>query len=136
MKKFVYILILSMIFSMATFAQSETVKFKVNGKCSMCQMAIEKAATSVKGVSKADWNKDTKMLMLTYDKKKLNLTKVKQAIAKVGYDTDKIKAKKEAYDALPACCKYDREVKKAKDDVKKKKEDVMKKKEDVMKKRF
>lgn len=136
MKKLAYFLIFTMVLSVTTFAQSETVKFKVNGKCGMCEKTIEKAATSVKGVSKADWNKDTKMLMLTYDKKKINLTKVKQAIAKVGYDTDEVKANKKAYDALPACCKYTREIKKTKGDVMKKKKDVTKKKEDIMKKTY
>jgi copper chaperone CopZ len=128
MKKLAYLLILTFVFSLSALAQSQTVKFKVNGKCSMCEKKIEKAATSFKAVSKAEWDKKTNMLKLTYDKKKIDLLKIKQAIAKIGYDTDEVKANKKAYNALPACCKYERDIKKTKDDVMKKKDDIMKKK--------
>ena len=42
------------------FAGNKTEKFLVNGKCEMCEKRIEMAALSVAGVSKADWNKETK----------------------------------------------------------------------------
>ena len=32
--------------------------FGVRGNCNMCKKTIKKAANSVKGVSKANWNKD------------------------------------------------------------------------------
>ena len=35
----------------------KTEKFKVYGNCGMCEKRIEKAASSVDGVSKADWDK-------------------------------------------------------------------------------
>jgi hypothetical protein len=38
---------------------------------------------------------------------------VQEAIAKVGHDTGAVKATDEAYNGLPACCKYDRAVLKA-----------------------
>ena len=36
------------------------------------------------------------------------LEDIHKAIANVGYDTDKIKAKDEVYKDLHKCCKYDR----------------------------
>jgi copper chaperone CopZ len=100
-----------MIFLMATavvFAGEKTEKFKVYGNCGMCEKRIEKAASAVDGVSKADWNKETKKLDVTFDDAKTDLDKIEVAIANVGHDTPRHKAKKEVYDKLPGCCKYDR----------------------------
>lgn len=109
MKKSIYLLGLLLILSVSVLAQSETVKFKVYGNCGMCEKRIEKAATSVEGVSKAEWNKESKMLNLTFDKKKTSLMKIKKAIAKAGHDTETIKANYKVYNTLPGCCKYKRE---------------------------
>jgi len=95
------------------FAQAKTEKFEVKGNCGMCENRIEKAAKSVDGVSAADWNKETKMLEVSFDESKTSVHKVQMAIAKVGHDTPMHKATDEVYNALPGCCKYDRtEVKK------------------------
>lgn len=96
------------------FAQAKTVKFEVKGNCGMCEKRIEKTAMAVDGVSKADWNKETKKLELTFDDTKTSIDKVEVAIAKVGHDTPHYKAKNEVYNQLPSCCKYDRAA--AKDD--------------------
>ncbi len=45
---------------------------------------------------------------VTFDGEKTNLDAIHQAIADVGYDTKKVKAKDEVYDNLHGCCKYDR----------------------------
>ena len=79
--------------------------FDVLGTCGMCKDRIEEAATGINGVESATWNKDTKVLSLTYTTG-LNLDKVHQAIADVGHDTNKIKAKDEVYETLPGCCRY------------------------------
>ena len=90
------------------FAVNKNEKVEVNGNCGMCKTRIEKAAKSVDGVSKAEWNKETKVLELTFDDAKTNLQKVETAIAKVGHDTPLVKASDVAYNSLPGCCKYDR----------------------------
>lgn len=94
--------------SVVAFAGNKTEKFKVYGNCGMCEKRIEKAATGVDGVAKADWNKDTKMMEVTFDDAKTDVHKVHMAIAKVGHDTDMHKAKDEVYNELPGCCKYER----------------------------
>jgi Cu(I)/Ag(I) efflux system membrane fusion protein len=79
---------------------------KVQGNCSMCKKNIEGAAKSVKGVESASWNKETKELQFQYNEEQASPEAVSKAIAKVGYDTEKDKAKDKVYDALPGCCKY------------------------------
>ena len=96
--------------SMVVFAKDKSEKFLVNGKCEMCEKRIEMAALTVKGVSKADWNKDTKMMEVTLDDSKTDVHKVEMAIAKVGHDTKMHKAIDEVYNELHSCCKYDRSV--------------------------
>jgi mercuric ion binding protein len=83
-------------------------KFKVYGNCGMCEKTIEKAAKDLKGVKKANWDQKTKMIEVSYDADIISLDEIHQAIADVGYDTEKAKAKDEVYNALHSCCKYDR----------------------------
>jgi copper chaperone CopZ len=59
----------------------KTEKFKVGGKCGMCEARIEKAAKSVSGVSAAEWDKETKMIEVTFDEAKTDIQKVHEAIA-------------------------------------------------------
>lgn len=93
-----------------SFAQSkkeETTTVKVWGNCGMCKKLIEKTALA-NGATVANWNTETKMLELKYPKGKTTSDKIQQAIANVGYDTEKFTANQEAYDNLHECCKYER----------------------------
>lgn len=83
-------------------------EFEVNGNCEQCKKRIEKAAFSVTGVKSADWHIDDHMLHLILNEEKSSVTDVKKAIAKVGHDTEDVKASDEVYDKLHSCCKYDR----------------------------
>jgi periplasmic mercuric ion binding protein len=104
------LIIISFIIPSLTFGLSATEKteFKVYGACGMCEARIEKAAKSVDGVISADWSKDTKVLSLTYNADKVKLDDVHNKIAEAGHDTEKVLAKDEVYQDLPACCHYDR----------------------------
>ena len=94
----------------ALFAQSnKTEKFKVNGNCESCKARIEKAAKSVDGVAKADWNIQSEIIEVNFNPSKTSLDKIEFAIAKVGHDTKLHKATDKAYNALPECCRYKRE---------------------------
>ena len=99
---------LFMMGALSVFAGNKTEKIKVYGNCGMCEKRIEKAAGAVDGVSKADWDKETKMLQVTFDDAKTNIHKVHMAVAKAGHDTGMHKAKDEVYNDLPGCCKYER----------------------------
>lgn len=104
------VVILSTTASQAQINTAKTESVKVFGNCGMCESTIEKAA-SKKKISKADWNKETKMASITYDSKKTNLDAVLKNIALVGYDNQNFLAPDAAYNKLPGCCKYDREKK-------------------------
>lgn len=99
---------LFMMGAVSVFAANKTEKIEVKGNCGMCESRIEKAVKTVDGVSKADWNKDTKILEVTFDDTKTTSDKIEVAVAKVGHDTKNHKATTEVYDELPGCCKYER----------------------------
>jgi periplasmic mercuric ion binding protein len=106
--KIIIVAILAIVISSTVYSQSVTTKtetIKVSGNCDMCKARIEKAA-KVDGVSKAEWNKETKMLALTFDPSKTNTEAIGKKVAAAGHDTEKVKAEAKAYDKLPGCCKY------------------------------
>lgn len=81
---------------------------EVNGNCEQCKKRIEKAAFSVSGVKSAEWHMDDHMLHLIINEEKCSVLDVKKAIAKVGHDTDEVKATDVDYERLHSCCKYER----------------------------
>lgn len=87
--------------------ESDTLKFKVYGNCEMCKERIEDAL-DVKGIKSANWNVESKMIEVVYDKSKITEDKIHILIAESGYDTDKKKAANSAYQDLPGCCQYER----------------------------
>lgn len=92
-----------------SFAQTAVKKetIKVWGNCGMCKKVIEKAARSA-GATTASWNEDSKELKVAYAVNKTSGTKIQQAVAKSGYDTQDFTANDPAYYKLPGCCHYDR----------------------------
>ena len=74
----------------------------------MCETRIEKAAMSVDGVYKAEWDIKTNILEVVFNNKKIDVQKVHNAVAEAGHDTEKKKATDDVYNKLPACCKYER----------------------------
>jgi periplasmic mercuric ion binding protein len=84
---------------------TKTETIKVMGNCDLCKARIEKAA-KIDGVSKADWNDESKILTLVYNPSKVNSDDVQKKIAAAGHDTEKFKADDKAYNSIPGCCKY------------------------------
>jgi mercuric ion binding protein len=114
--KLIITAVLAIVMSSGAFAQMhdhgsmasvKTETIKVSGNCDMCKARIEKAA-KIEGVSKAEWNDETKLLTLEYDPMKVKSEDVQKKIAAVGHDTEKFKADDKTYNGLPGCCKYDR----------------------------
>ena len=87
--------------------KTETVTFKVWGNCGMCKKNIEKSV-KIDGVSNASWNKDTKIMTITFDNSKITLEHIQKSIAEVGYDTELFNGNEKAYNKLNACCQYER----------------------------
>jgi copper chaperone CopZ len=88
--------------------QTDSVTFKVYGKCGMCKKRIEKAASGLDGVSDVNWDEDSKEFIAQYDAVKVSEKEIQEKIASVGHDTEKVKATDKAYNELPGCCKYDK----------------------------
>lgn len=86
----------------------KTEKFTVYGNCGMCELTIENSLKDVEGVSKGDWDKETDVMTVVFNPKKISLDDIKQKIADVGYDSDTRRAKDEVYSSLPGCCQYER----------------------------
>jgi len=112
MKKLIIILMVSLI-GISVQAQEKKNKnakydIEVNGNCEMCKKRIEKAALSVKGVKSAVWHIDHQDLHLVLDENKATVDQVHEAVAKVGHDTEKLKASDQIYNDLHRCCLYER----------------------------
>lgn len=104
-----FILFITIIFStFSIYAQEKdlaTETYKVEGNCGMCKKRIEKAAY-IKGVKRADWNKDTHQLTVVYRPSKTTANEVLAAIAKAGHSSEKAEATEKDYESLPKCCHY------------------------------
>jgi len=73
---------LFMLVAVSVFAASKTGKIEVKGNCGMCESRIEKTVKGIDGVSKADWDKTTKKLEVTFDDTKTSVDKIEVAVAK------------------------------------------------------
>lgn len=107
MKRFIVFLLVIFSSSLA-FAQSKdivTEHYKVSGNCDKCKKRIENAAY-IKGVKRAEWDKNTGDLALTYRPSQTSAQSVLQHIAKAGHESAMAKADETAYKNLPHCCAY------------------------------
>ncbi|MFT3681521.1 MAG: cation transporter [Ferruginibacter sp.] len=104
---FSIVLLFGVLFSNFSFAQTKKETIKVQGNCGMCKKKIETAAKSA-GATAASWNEETKELKVSYAASKTSSTKIQQAVANAGYDTQDIKAEDAVYNKLHGCCQYDR----------------------------
>lgn len=84
---------------------NQTVEIKSSVQCEMCEERVTKALTSQKGVKSVKVNLESKVIAVTYNGNQIEASKIREAIAKVGYDADDKKADTAAYKKLPACCK-------------------------------
>jgi Cu(I)/Ag(I) efflux system membrane fusion protein len=83
-----------------------TEKFEVSGSCEMCKERIEKAALSVSGVTKANWDIEKQIVIIEYEGTKSIPDFALKAIAKSGHDNERYKADDNIYKSLPGCCTY------------------------------
>jgi mercuric ion binding protein len=90
------------------FPGDKTVEFKVSGNCGMCKNTIETSLKGVKGVKSSTWNKDTKVIKVTYEPAQISEEQIHQKIADSGYDTEKKKGSDKSYSSLHKCCQYNR----------------------------
>jgi periplasmic mercuric ion binding protein len=112
MKNIIIVILMAFIgvsaFGQVSKSKNAKYTFEVNGNCEQCQKRIQKAAYSVSGVKSASWNIETHQMNVVINEDKCSVLDIKKAIAKVGHDTEELKATKEDYDNLHSCCQYDR----------------------------
>jgi len=81
----------------------------VKGNCGMCKTTIEKAVIELDFVKDAEWGIKSKILDVKWnDSLNFDLDLLNKAITESGYETMNSTANQSSYDALPGCCKYDR----------------------------
>lgn len=103
-------LLLSIAGFSAQIKNPATQNVKIFGNCEMCKVTIQKAG-NIKDVANVDWDKNTKMAVITYDAKKTNPDEILKRIALAGYDNEQFLAPDMAYSKLPECCQYNRDAK-------------------------
>lgn len=101
-----FIALLAFTFSAkAQSAKKAELKVKTSAVCEMCKTTIEKELAFAKGVKRSTVDVPSKIVTVTYNPKKTTPEKIRQAIAKAGYDADDVPADPKAYENLNSCCK-------------------------------
>jgi periplasmic mercuric ion binding protein len=107
--KTLLVIIVTAIISLHSFGQKssgiDSVKILTSVQCEMCVERVTETLAFEKGVKSVDVDLDTKYVTVGFKSNKTTADKIRQAIAKVGYDADEVIADKKAYAKLPACCK-------------------------------
>lgn len=89
--------------------QTATIKTAIHcNHCKVCETCgdkFNKTLLKEKGVQMVVLDEKAMTIKVTYNSKKTDLATIKQAISKLGYDADEIKADPVAYEALDGCCK-------------------------------
>ena len=89
--------------------ESSDYSIGVKGNCGMCKFTIEQAVKDLDFVEDAEWGIQSKILDVSFkNSKNYNLVILNKAITDSGYETMNTTADQLAYDNLPGCCKYDR----------------------------
>lgn len=103
-----FIFLSIIISSLTVLAQNGDIKtesFKVEGNCNMCKKRIEEAAF-IKGVKRAEWDKEKHELTVTFRPSKTSSEAIAQSVAKAGHSSAKLEASDKDYKSLPECCQY------------------------------
>ncbi|MCD6063497.1 MAG: heavy-metal-associated protein [Flavipsychrobacter sp.] len=74
-------------------------------KCESCGERLEKAVFCEKGIKRVDIDEQQKTVNVIFNPKKTSPERIRQAIAKVGFDADDVQADPQAYLKLDDCCK-------------------------------
>ncbi|MFP9100199.1 heavy-metal-associated domain-containing protein [Flavobacterium sp. RHBU_24] len=73
--------------------------------CETCGKKFNSTLLREKGIQMVVLDEKAMTIKVTYNSKKTDLAAIKQAISKLGYDADDVKAETVAYNGLDDCCK-------------------------------
>lgn len=82
-------------------------QFKVKGNCNLCKERIETTAKKA-GAKTANYSVDSQILTVETEPD-VSADNILKEIAKAGHDNEKFQADEATYQALPACCHYERD---------------------------
>jgi len=107
------ILISLLLISTILFAKNITTQFEVKANCEICKEKIE-TTLDIPGITHANWNKETKILTVRYNDKKVSIEDIHNLISDIGYSTDKVSANLKSQSELMKCCQPKKPVKNCK----------------------
>ena len=85
--------------------KTQTIVIHTSAECEQCEERLENGLNFTRGVSFAELNLETQDITVKYSTKKMTPEKLRSIINELGYDADATKAKPEAQEKLPSCCK-------------------------------
>lgn len=113
--KTLFVILTLFLFSSPVFAQKEktiqtaTIKTVIHcdhcKQCESCGDKLQKTLLKEKGIQMITLDDKAMTIKVVYNSKKTDLTKIKTAISKLGYDADDLAADTVAYESLDGCCK-------------------------------
>lgn len=113
--KTLFIAITALLFANTAHAQQEktvktaTIKTAIYcdhcRACETCGKKFNSTLLKEKGIQMVVLDEKAMTIKVTYNSKKTDLATIKQAISKLGYDADEVKAEAVAYSKLDDCCK-------------------------------
>ncbi len=103
--KIIFILVALFLISYRVSAQNDTVRIKTSAVCEQCKEKIENDLSFEKGIKSSRLDLKTKVVVVIYNTKKTDPQKIREAITRIGYDADSLKADLKSYNKLPECCK-------------------------------
>ncbi len=94
-----------MIVSITANAQTDSVSIKTSAVCGTCKETIEHDLSFVKGIISSNLDVKSHLLSVVFDPGKIDVSKIREEVSKIGYDADSVKADPKAFKRLPDCCK-------------------------------
>lgn len=85
--------------------KTKTITFITTAICEDCKERIEEKLNYTKGVIFAELNLENKMLTVKYKTALITEQQIKEVLASIGYSSDTVVRDKDAYLALPKCCR-------------------------------
>lgn len=93
----------------ALWAQLDTIQIhSPNIVCQTCRRTIIKGLSTQRGIRFVEVDVPQKWITVVYRRDKTSPERIRQAIAKLGYDADTVRRDPAAFERLPACCKVDK----------------------------
>ena len=74
-------------------------------ECETCGLKFKTEMLKIKGLKMYELDDVAMTFTVYYNSKKTTLKNIKEAISKLGYDADDVKADAQAYESLDGCCK-------------------------------